>query len=352
MKTFDPKEGERLMKISFLVTYYQQAKLVSESMDSILALEKPDEWEILIGDDGSSDGTVNVAQSYVDRDPKHVRLFVMDRDPKKTYNAVERASLNRLNLVRHASGDCYCLMDGDDFYSETDFIPQAIMLLETHPEVSVVAFDTWMYREGQSRKAGKPGSTEPVFESRKRYLRWQYTHAGACVFRNSHTEANLRMLENLSFFDDNDITLNALNAGKLIRIHRPVYAYRQAENSVYTTMCAAERAALNLAGLGACLRIMDPIWEKDVVARFATAVWMAWFLRKDLENSRRSSRFRGYQEACHRIGFRQGELLLRYAELERREQKEVRKWVRYAGRESPLRVAFAWTQVRGWRRKA
>ena len=41
------------MKISFLVTYYQQAEYVRQSMESILALKKPEAWEILIGDDGS-----------------------------------------------------------------------------------------------------------------------------------------------------------------------------------------------------------------------------------------------------------------------------------------------------------
>ena len=50
------------MKISFLVTYYQQEKYVRESMESLLTLDKPEEWEILIGDDGSSDGTVEAAR--------------------------------------------------------------------------------------------------------------------------------------------------------------------------------------------------------------------------------------------------------------------------------------------------
>ena len=71
------------MKISFLVTYYQQEKYVQESMESLLALKKPPEWEILIGDDGSTDGTVEVAQTYVRQDPEHIRLFVMDRDPQQ-----------------------------------------------------------------------------------------------------------------------------------------------------------------------------------------------------------------------------------------------------------------------------
>lgn len=333
------------MKISFLVTYYQQERYVKDSMESLLALEKPAAWEILVGDDGSTDGTVDTVQAYVNRDPKHIRLFVMDRDPGKKYNSVQRASLNRLNLVRHATGDCFCLMDGDDFYSETDFIPQALSVLETQPEVHVVAFDTWKYREGQSRKAKQTGKAESVPTHRKAYLRWQYTHAGACVFRNVFTPEHLLFLEDQAFYDDNVITLNSLNGGRLVRIHRPVYAYRQAEGSVYTVMQPEERAALNLAGLAAGLRVMDPVWEKDVVARFATAVWMGWYLRRKLRQNMRPDRYQTYLEACRRMGFLPGERLLRYPDLDPKEQRDVRRWVLRAGWQSPPRVLFAWLQI-------
>lgn len=40
------------MKVSFLVTYYNQKEYVQQSLDSILAIEKPCEWEIIVGDDG------------------------------------------------------------------------------------------------------------------------------------------------------------------------------------------------------------------------------------------------------------------------------------------------------------
>ena len=335
------------MKISFLVTYYQQEKYVQESMESLLALKKPPEWEILIGDDGSTDGTVEVAQTYVRRDPEHIRLFVMDRDPKRKYNSVERASLNRLNLVRNASGDCYCLMDGDDFYSETDFIPQAIALLENNPEVHVVAFDTWMYRQGQPQRAEKTGRNTPIPTARKKYLRWQYTHAGACVFRNVHTPENLKALESLGLFDDNSITLNGLNGGKLIRIHRPVYAYRQVAGSIYTAMHSEERAALNLAGLGACLRIMDLRWEQDVVARFGTAIWMSWFLRKKVKQNMDPTKYQTYLKACQRSGFTQGEHLMHYPDLSKADRAALRRWVFRAGWLSPPRVLYAWFQIHG-----
>ena len=334
------------MKVSFLVTYYQQARFVRESLDSILALEKPAEWEILIGDDGSADGTLAEIQPYLDRDPERIRLFVMDRDPSRKYNAVERASLNRLNLVSHASGDCYTLMDGDDFYSEKDFILPAVSLLESHPEVSVVACDTWYYTDGSPVRRKKGGGGKPRPVSTDHYLRWRYTHAGACLFRNFHTRENLDLLRSLAAFDDNDIVLNALGHGGMFRLPRPVYAYRQTAGSVYASMPPAERAALNVPGIGVGLKVMGGTREKAILARYATAVWMAWFLRDSLPGALDPGKYQSYLDICRRADFAEGEKLLRYPELDAAGKREIRKWVHAVGRQSPVRVAYAFLQTR------
>ena len=336
------------MKISFLVTYYQQKKYIAQSMESLLALEKPGEWEILIGDDGSTDGSIELEKEYVRRDPEHIRLFVMPRDPDKTYTAVERAGANRLNLVRQAAGDYYCIIDGDDFYSETDFLPEAVRVLEAQPQVTVVAFDTWTWREGEPKRAKKAGSHTPVPEKREMYLRWHYTHAGACVYRRSiHTPENLALLEKLNFFDDNEIILNALAAGEMVRIHRPVYAYRQEDTSLYHSISPSERAALNVAGMGTALGTMGGKWRKDLTARYATAVIMAWLLRKRLRADIRPDRFETYLSICRRADFEEGIQLLNWPDLDAGGRKRIRRFVAGACLASPPRVLYALTQVHG-----
>ena len=45
-------------KITFCITYYNQQEFVAQSIESILALDKPCDFEILIGDDGSTDNTI------------------------------------------------------------------------------------------------------------------------------------------------------------------------------------------------------------------------------------------------------------------------------------------------------
>ena len=68
------------MKVSFLVTYYNQKEYVKQSMDSILAIDKPCEWEILVGDDGSTDGTIDEINKYVKQFPDNIKLYIMPRE--------------------------------------------------------------------------------------------------------------------------------------------------------------------------------------------------------------------------------------------------------------------------------
>lgn len=96
------------MKVSFLVTYYNQKEYVQQSLDSILAIEKPCEWEIIVGDDGSTDGTIERVNEYIKKYPDNIRMYVMPRERGKKYDAVKRASANRLNILKHSLGDIYC----------------------------------------------------------------------------------------------------------------------------------------------------------------------------------------------------------------------------------------------------
>ena len=78
-----------MSKISFLVTYYNQAQYVSQSLESILAIDFPDDclYEILVGVDGSNDGTQAAVQKYVEKYPGKIKLFEMPREQNIKYNS-------------------------------------------------------------------------------------------------------------------------------------------------------------------------------------------------------------------------------------------------------------------------
>src|SRR5215831_5740741 len=74
-------------RVSVAIASYNHAAYVSGAIDSVLAQTFQD-FEIVITDDGSRDGTVEVLRSYAQENPR-IRLF-----------------LNRYNYETHATNHC------------------------------------------------------------------------------------------------------------------------------------------------------------------------------------------------------------------------------------------------------
>src|SRR5574344_63234 len=114
------------IKIRFLVTYYNQEQYVRDSFESIFALDIPCDFEVLVGDDGSTDETLNQVEKFQEKYPNKIKVFQMPREQDKTYNPIHRVAANRLNLVKKASGNYLLFLDGDDFYCNKIFLLDAI----------------------------------------------------------------------------------------------------------------------------------------------------------------------------------------------------------------------------------
>ena len=71
--------------LSFLVTYYNQEKYVSRSLNSIFNQKMTSDFEVIIGDDGSSDKTVEIIKEYQTKYPNKIKLFIQNRDNTKKY---------------------------------------------------------------------------------------------------------------------------------------------------------------------------------------------------------------------------------------------------------------------------
>lgn len=237
------------MKVSFLVTYYNQEQYVKKSIESILALEKTYDWEILVGDDGSMDRTVEEVNKYIASYPDQIKLIVMPRKQDMNYHSVKRVSNSRLTLLEKATGDFFCVLDGDDFYIDGTFVKEAIEIFQNNKELSVVAYAYCDYKNG---KLGKEISltkenTGNVIDTID-YIKALYVHAGACVFKKIFNCNRINALKDIGYYDDNDIVINNLCYGNIFAVNKPVYAYRQTGVSVYTGMNYLEQAVLNVQG--------------------------------------------------------------------------------------------------------
>jgi glycosyltransferase involved in cell wall biosynthesis len=89
--------------ISVLLAVYNGEKFIAESIESVIGQEFRN-WELIIVDNGSSDNTSNIVNSYCDADAR-IRLF----------NLKEKGKCNAYNFAfSKSSGDFICFFAADD----------------------------------------------------------------------------------------------------------------------------------------------------------------------------------------------------------------------------------------------
>lgn len=91
--------------VSIIVPLFNRADLISETLDSVLA-QTDARWECLIVDDGSTDQSMEVAQSYIEQDER----FSLQRNKSNKHNANVCRNLG----ISKARGDYIIFLDSDD----------------------------------------------------------------------------------------------------------------------------------------------------------------------------------------------------------------------------------------------
>lgn len=137
------------MLLSIIVISHNQKDQLRRCVDSILQQSIPFQYEIIISDDNSSEGTWELALEYssIYKEISAYRCNTSDYNP---INNSARSGWNRCNGYKHAKGKYIAHIDGDDFYlSETNILSKQVALLESHPECSCCMANDYDLNDGE-----------------------------------------------------------------------------------------------------------------------------------------------------------------------------------------------------------
>ena len=106
--------------ITFIIPSYNVEKYLRKGLDSFLVPELADQIEVIVVDDGSSDGTAAIAREYVEKCPEIYRLL---QKPNGGHGSAINAG------SREAQGKYFKVIDADDWVI-TENLPEYIRYLE------------------------------------------------------------------------------------------------------------------------------------------------------------------------------------------------------------------------------
>ena len=133
--------------VSAVIPFFNGEPFLRAAIESVVGQTYP-HWELLLGDDGSSDGSAAIALEYASAHPGKVRYLEHEGHGNLG------ASASRNLGIRHASGEYVAFLDADDVWLPRK-LEQQVSLLGAHPAAGMLCGPSiiWQSWNGQSNGA-------------------------------------------------------------------------------------------------------------------------------------------------------------------------------------------------------
>ena len=237
--------------LSIIVISHNQRELLKRCIDSILAQSIPFEYEVLVSDDASSDGSYELAQEYAEQYPM-IQAFSCNSDDFNPSNKSFRSGINRCNALKHAKGKYLAHIDADDFLINDSHIYQKqVELLEKYPECSCCMANCYTLCDGADIETiqmlyPQRFSNGYILKSED-YIRDLFRVCVSFVYRRNPQYNPIDFLG--GYYTDNAITAYYLQFGDIVCLDDAGYVYVQYQKSVWHSYCIADSKILGCPAL-------------------------------------------------------------------------------------------------------
>lgn len=123
---------EPLVSVCFIT--HNHADFVEQALDSVLMQETKFPFEIIIGDDASTDGTSEIVDRYQRQHADKIKIL------RSTENLGKYTGSGRLNHIRNlraCRGKYIALLEGDDYWTDPHKLQRQVDFLEANPDFTM-----------------------------------------------------------------------------------------------------------------------------------------------------------------------------------------------------------------------
>ena len=231
--------------VSVCLITYNHASHIAQAIDSVLSQKTHFEFEILIGDDESSDGTSEIVLDYHNRNPKKIRLFPHRREDVIYINGRATGRWNFFDTLSHAKGKYVAFLEGDDYWIDPLKLQKQVDVMEAHSEYAVCGH--WVININESGKLLEEqtltGVYCPEIFTMRHALDSTPLHPNSWLFRrfDLFRHPNYSLLLKLPAADD-PLMLVLLGQGSGYCIKESMSAYRIHSGGTWSTKSKFRRA--------------------------------------------------------------------------------------------------------------
>jgi glycosyltransferase involved in cell wall biosynthesis/SAM-dependent methyltransferase len=116
--------------VSVIIIFFNAKKYIWEAITSVFN-QRYSNWELLLVDDGSTDGSTEIARQYVELYPDKVRHLEHERHQNRGMSATRNLG------IRNAKGDYIAFLDADDLWFP-EKLERQVAIMQSYPDAAML----------------------------------------------------------------------------------------------------------------------------------------------------------------------------------------------------------------------
>lgn len=226
---------ERVPLVSIVCVTYNHVDYISKALEGCLAQECDFHFELLVGEDESTDGTREICQRLVKDHPDRIRLFLRSRKDVMYIMGRPTGRANLLHLFAEARGKYIAICEGDDYWTDPLKLQKQVDLLEAHPDVAICFHRAHTLKDGVQELFPIPDDVDPTdFRFDDLLRRYNFVNTATTMFRRAILP--MPSWNKRSPFGDLVLYMHAGTHGRMVMLPESMAVWRISGQGAWTSL--------------------------------------------------------------------------------------------------------------------
>ena len=212
--------NEKMPEVSVICTTYNQEKYIANCLNGFLIQKTNFPFEVIVHDDCSTDGTLDIVLSY---EKKYPDLFIVVTEEENQYS--RNADFDEI-LMPYVRGRYIALCEGDDFWCDEQKLQRQYDFMESHPKCSLVCHNTIINDLGGKNPLILFNNWRDIHELTEDdvFIGWN-VHTSSYFFRKEYYLVRNEFFQWCRYFGDYIRLCNAKDKGNVYCLPEPMSVY-------------------------------------------------------------------------------------------------------------------------------
>jgi glycosyltransferase involved in cell wall biosynthesis len=222
-----------------IILTYNHKQYIEQALESVISQEVNFDYEIIVRDDCSNDGTSEIIAEYA----KNHRNIIHQYNQINQFGSKTEADFIEKLYNITAKGKYIFHLDGDDLWTDCLKMQKQVDLMDADPSCSF-CFHDWMKVDSnglQTNESMPVAFKRDLSSDALRRFQYAWILMGTCCYRNCSIEWPLEVSISLSKDMFIPYIYGEIGYGKYVENISPLY-YRQHDGGVWSSLNEAQRA--------------------------------------------------------------------------------------------------------------